>query len=89
MTNFSKTQIEEINAIIEKITEAIKPNIEIGARDRKSLTSLLLVNKIEKSPKFFSCKREYSETIVSYFNKEKSLPKNRFSTAAQSSIFLI
>jgi len=89
MTNFTKTQIEEINTIIAKISEAIKPDSEIGARDRKSLASLLLANKIEKSPKFFPCKREYSDTIVSYFNKEKNLTKNRFSTAAQSFIFVI
>jgi N-acetyl-anhydromuramyl-L-alanine amidase AmpD len=89
MAKFSDKQIEEINAIISDITKELKPNHEIGARDRKILAGLLLANKIDKSPKFFPCKREYSEAIVSYFTKEKNATRNRFSMNAQSFIFLL
>jgi len=89
MPKFSEKQIEEINAIIKAIEAEIKPNMEIGAKDRVVLASLLQVNKINKAPKNFKCKREYSDTIVSYFVKEKGLSRNRFSSNLQTSIFLI
>lgn len=89
MAKLAQKQIEEINEIISAINAEIKPDSEIGARDRVILAGLLQVNKIEKSPKFFKCKREYSDTIVSYFTKEKGLTRNKFSTSTQPSIFLI
>jgi len=89
MPTFSQNQIEEINAIIKEIEAAIKPKMEIGAKDKIVLTGLLQANKIKKVPKMFKCKREYSDAIVSYFVKEKGLPRNRFSSNLQTSIFLI
>jgi hypothetical protein len=89
MAKFSDKQIEEINIIISSINKEITPKHEIGARDRKILTGLLLTNKIDKTPKFFPCKREYSEAIISYFTKEKNLARNKFSTNAQSFIYIL
>jgi hypothetical protein len=89
MAKFSDKQVEEINSIIDTIGKEIKPDNEIGARDRKILTGLLATNKIEKSPKFFPCKREYSEAIVSYFVKEKNTKRNKFSMNAQSFIYIV
>jgi hypothetical protein len=89
MPKFSDKQVEEINAIIEAIGKEVKPNSEIGARDRKILSGLLAANKIEKSPKFFACKREYSEAIVSYFVKEKNTKRNKFSMNTQSFIYIL
>ncbi len=89
MSKFSANQIEEINEIIGAITKELKPKHEIGARDRKILAGLLQANKIDKTPKFFQCKREYSETIVAYFMKEKNLPRNKFSMNSQSFVYLL
>ena len=89
MAKFSEKQIEEINEIIATIAKEIKTNHEIGARDRKILNGLLANNKIEKSPKFFPCKREYSEPIVSHFVKEKNHKRNKFSMNAQSFIYIL
>ena len=89
MAKFSDKQIEEINTIIGTINKELKPKHEIGARDRKILGGLLLTHKIDKTPKFFPCKREYSEAIISYFTKEKNLTRNKFSTNAQSFIYLL
>lgn len=89
MSKFSPKQIEEINAIIKAIESEIKPKMEIGAKDRVVLAGLLQANKIDKAPKIFKCKREYSDAIVSYFVKEKGLSRNRFSSNLQTSIFLI
>lgn len=89
MAKFSDKQIEEINAIISDITKELKPKHQIGARDRKILAGLLHTNNIDKSPKFFPCKREYSETIISYFTKEKNVTRNKFSMNAQSFIYLL
>ena len=89
MSKFSAKQIEEINETIGAVTKELKPGHEIGARDRKILGGLLLANKVDKSPKFFPCKREYSEAIISYFTKEKNLTRNKFSMNAQSFIYLL
>jgi len=89
MPTFSQNQIEEINAIIKEIQAALKPKMEIGAKDKIVLTGLLQANKIKKVPKMFKCKREYSEAIVSFFVKEKGLPRSRFSSNSQTSVFLI
>jgi hypothetical protein len=89
MPTFSQNQVEEINAIIKAIAAELKPKMEIGAKDKAVLTGLLQVNKIKKTPKHFRCKREYSDAIVSYFVKEKGVPRNRFSSGLQTSVFLI
>ena len=89
MPTFSQKQIEEINAVIKAIESEIKPKMEIGAKDRVVLAGLLKANKISKAPKFFSCKREYSDAIVSFFVKEKNIPRSRFSSNSQPFIFLI
>ncbi len=89
MAKFSDKQVEEINAVISAISKELKPNQQIGARDRKILASLLVANKVDKTPKFFPCKREYSEAVISYFTKEKNLTRNKFSMNAQSFIYLL
>lgn len=89
MATFSQKQIEEINSVIKAIDSEIKPKMEIGARDKVVLTSLLKANKIDKTPKFFKCKREYSDAIISFYVKEKSMSKSRFSSNSQTSIFLL
>jgi hypothetical protein len=89
MAIFKQNQIEEINAVIEKIEKELKPNCEIGAREKLILRTILKTNKIEKAVKFFPCKREYSDTIVSHFVNEKGLIKNRFSSNTQTCVFLV
>jgi hypothetical protein len=89
MAKFSDKQVEEINEVISAITKELKPDNQIGARDRKILTGLLQANKIDKTPKFFPCKREHSETIVGYFMKEKNVARNKFSMNSQSFVYLI
>ena len=89
MAKFSDKQVQEINAITTTIAKDIKSDHEVGARDRKILSGLLANNKIDKSPKFFPCKREYSEAIVSYFVKEKNHKRNKFSMNAQSFIYIL
>jgi len=89
MPTFTQNQVEEINAIIKAIGGEIKPEMEIGAKDKVVLADLLHANKIKKVPKMFKCKREYSDAIVSYFVKEKGVPRSRFSSGLQTSIFLI
>ena len=89
MPTFTQNQVEEINAVIKAIESELKPKMEIGAKDRVVLAGLLQANKIKKVPKQFKCKREYSEAIVSYFVKEKGVPRSRFSSGLQTSIFLI
>jgi hypothetical protein len=89
MPQFAQNQIEEINAIIKAIESELKPKMEIGAKDPVILAGLLRANKIKKVPKSFKCKREYSETIVSYFVKEKGVPRNKFSSNLQTAVFII
>ena len=89
MPKFNPKQVEEINAIIKSVEAELKPGMEIGAKERASLASLLQANKIEKRPKHFKSKAEYSDAIVAYFVKEKGLPKNRFSGNMQTSIYII
>ena len=89
MAKFNPKQVEEINAIIKAIEAEVKTGMEIGAKDRTSLASLLQLNKIEKRPKHFKSKAEYSDAIVAYFVKEKGLVKNRFSGNMQTSVYLI
>ena len=89
MAKFNPKQVEEINAIIKSVEAALKPGMEIGAKERTSLASLLQANKIEKRPKHFKSRPEYSDAIVSYFVKEKGLTRNRFSGNMQNSVYLI
>ena len=89
MPTFSQKEVEEINAVIKAIESEIKPKMEIGAKDKVILTGLLQANKVKKTPKHFKCKREHSDAIVSYFVKEKGLTRSRFSSAMQTSIFLL
>ena len=89
MPQFAQNQIEEINAIIKAIESKLKPKMEIGAKDPPVLAALLKANNIKKVPKSFKCKREYSETIVSYFVKEKGVPRNKFSSNLQTAVFII
>lgn len=85
----SPQQVKEINALIEQIEKVIKPTMEIGAQSPAILGSLLTANKITKKPKFFSCKREYSDAIVTHFVNEKKITRNKFHRNAQTSIFII
>jgi hypothetical protein len=89
MALFAQKQIEEINAIIEKIEKEIKPNCEIGAREKVLLRTILKTNKVDRVAKFFPCKREYSDAIVSHFVNEKGLIKNKFSSMSQANVFLL
>jgi hypothetical protein len=89
MTIFKQNQVVEINAIIEKIEKAMKPNCEIGAREKVVLQTILKTNKVDKTAKFFPCRREYSDSIVAHFVNEKGLTKNRFSSHSQPFIFLL
>jgi hypothetical protein len=61
----------------------------VGARDKATLTSLLVAGKSTQKPVFFKCRREYSEAIVNHFVKEKNLVKNRYHQASQANVFVI
>jgi hypothetical protein len=89
MTKFAPNQIKEINTIIEQIEKEIKPNCEIGAREKILLRTILKTNKVDKTIKFFPCKREYSDTIVAHFVNEKGVTKNKFSSMGQAFVFLL
>jgi len=89
MANLNQQQITEVNEIIEKIQKAVKAKCEIGSQNKTILRSLLVANKIDKKPKFFDVKREYSDTIVNYFVNEKGVAKSRFSMNNQESVFLL
>ena len=82
-------QIKEVNEIIAEIDKAIKPKSEIGAHDKPSLTALLKTQDLKKEITFFKCKREYSETIVTHFVKEKGILINRFHKNNQGYIFIL
>lgn len=86
---FNEKEIREINEIIAAISKVIKPKSEIGARGRATLAGLLASVKLTKKPHYFKCKREYSDTIVNYFVKEKEVAKSRFSMTTQDTIFVL
>ncbi len=86
---FNEKEVREINAIIAEITKVVKPKSEIGARGRATLTGLLATNQVTVKPVYFKCKREYSDAIVNFFVKEKSIAKSKFSMPVQDSIFVI
>jgi hypothetical protein len=81
--------VKEINAVISQIEKALKPNCEIGARDRATVSALLKNNKVEKKVKFFDCRREHSDKILLHFVKEKGIAQNKFSGNQQTSIYLL
>lgn len=89
MAILNAQQIKEVNEIIAEIDKAIKPKCEIGAHDKPALTTLLKAQNLKKEITFFKCKREYSETIVTHFVKEKGIPKNRFHKNNQGYIFIL
>lgn len=89
MAVLNAQQIKEINELIVEIDKAVKPACEIGAHDRSSLTPLLKTQNLKKEVVYFKCKREYSDTIVAHFIKEKGAIKNRFHKNNQSSIFIL
>lgn len=89
MAILSAQQIKEINEVIVEIDKSIKPKCEIGAHDKPALTALLKAQNLKKEVIFFKCKREYSDTIVAHFVKEKSVVKNRFHKNNQAYIFIL
>lgn len=89
MSKFNAKEINEINEIIAEITKVVKPKSEIGARDRATLQGLLAANKVEKSPTFFKCRKEYSDAIVNHFVREKKIARNKFHTASQGFVYVI
>ena len=94
MTKFNGHQVKEINEVIESISKAIDSiktkKIKIGARDKATLLALLKANNIEfKGLKFFKCKRDYSDTLVSHFVTKKNLPKDRFTGNNQEHIYIL
>jgi hypothetical protein len=89
MAKLTQDQVKEINAIIAEIEKVIKPDSEIGARDRSVLPGLLAASKETKKPKFFNCRREHSNDIVNHFIREKSLKKNKFHMNAQTSVYIL
>lgn len=89
MPVFNPQQIKEINTLIAEIEKAVTPACEVGARDKSILSSILKVNKETRKTQFFTCKREYSDAIVTHFYKEKGLKKSRFHMNNQSSVFVL
>ncbi len=89
MAALSALQIAEVNEIITEIEKSIKPKCEIGARDKVIMTGLLKANKMTKVPQFFKCRREYSDSIVSFFVKEKGVTKSRFHMKNQEAVFIL
>lgn len=89
MIKLSPQQVTEVNSLIAEIEKVVKPKSEIGGREKASLTSLLAASKIEKKPLFFKTKREYSDTIVAHFVKEKGAIKSRFHMNGQALIFVL
>ncbi|MBL7873418.1 MAG: hypothetical protein JNM78_17500 [Cyclobacteriaceae bacterium] len=89
MANFNAHQIKEINDLIEEIAKVIKPKSEIGAHDKPAITQLLKTHEPKKKATFFKCKREFTESIVMHFVKEKEIAKSRFHKNNQTCIFIL
>ena len=87
MAKFSQKEVEEINEIISAIGKKLKPKMEIGSRDRGTLTALLGTKS--KGVIHFKCRREHSDAILNHFVTEKGLTKNKYSQNAQTNIYLI
>jgi len=80
--------ITEINDLIKQIEKVLEPDCEIGARDRETLRALLKASNMEKKTKFFACRREDSNEIVTHFTKTKGIAKSKFSLNAQPFVFV-
>ncbi len=80
--------IIEINEVIQQVEKALVAGCEIGARDRETLRALLKASGVEKKTKFFACRRENSNDVVTHFVKTKGLTKSKFSLNAQAYIFI-
>lgn len=89
MPVFNPQQIKEINTLIADIEKIIAPACEVGARDKSILASILKLNKETRKVQFFTCKREYSDAIVTHFVKEKGAKKSRFHMNNQASVFVM
>jgi hypothetical protein len=89
MAVFNAQQVKEINELVEEIGKSIKPKCEIGAHEKSSLAPLLKAQNINKEVVYFKCKREYSDTLVTHFVKEKGVIKNRFHMNNQSCVFIL
>lgn len=89
MSKFNAKEVNEINAIIAEVAKVVKSKSEIGARDKVTLNGLLATNKVDKSPVFFKCRKEYSEAIVNHFVREKNIARNKFHMATQGYVYVI
>ncbi len=89
MAVLNMQQIKEVNEVIAEIGKSVKPKSEIGAHDKPSLVSLLKAQKLKNEVVYFKCNREYSDSIVNHFVKEKGVIKNRFHRNSQSHIFIL
>jgi len=89
MPTFNAHQIVEINELIAQIEKVVKPKSEIGAQDKVLLNALLKNQTPKKEVTFFKCRREFSETIVMHFMKEKGVAKSRYHKNNQAYIFVI
>jgi hypothetical protein len=87
MAKFNPKEVTEINEIIAAIGKKLKPKMEIGSRDKGTLTALLGTKA--KGVIHFKCRREHSEAIVNHFVTEKNVPKNKFSQNAQANVYLL
>jgi hypothetical protein len=87
MAKFNPKEVEEINETIAAIGKKLKPKMEIGSRDKGTLTALL--GSKGKGVIHFKCRREHSEAILNHFVNEKNVPKNKYSQNAQANIYLI
>jgi hypothetical protein len=88
MTVFNKQQIEEINEHIAKIEKVVKPKCEIGGHDKALLSALLRAQTPKTEATFFTCRREFSDAIISHFVKEKGVAKSRYHKNEQAYIFV-
>lgn len=89
MPQFNPHQITEINEVIAAIEKVAKAKSEIGAHNKSSLNTLLKASGEKKTPTFFKCKREYADTVVNFFVKEKGLTKSKFHKLHQDTIFVL
>ncbi len=81
--------IAEMNEVIARVEAELKPDCEIGARDKVTLRNLLKAAKVEKEVKFIPCKREHSAKILNHFVRVKGISQSRYSLNAQPFIFVV
>jgi hypothetical protein len=87
MAKFNPKEVTEINEIIAAIGKKLKPKMEIGARDKGTLTALLGTKA--KGVVHFKCRREHSDAILNHFVTEKNIPKNKYSQNSQTNVYLL